>query len=149
MMDDKTRTLKASNVCKECSPARVKWIVEYLKQRGWDVGYNETGIMTGFDAEANPGLYLDFCVAVSKSYQQQPDQQEEHEMSYIDKVTIREISKAAVEAQVIDRERQIEKDEAWLYAMAKQTELMERIAVALEKIAGQTGIVYVKNASAE
>jgi hypothetical protein len=70
-------------------------------------------------------------------------------MSYIDKVTIREISKAAIEAQVIDRERQIEKDEAWLYAMAKQTELMERIAVALEKIAGQTGIVYVKNASAE
>jgi hypothetical protein len=70
-------------------------------------------------------------------------------MSDIDKAIIREISKAAIEAQVIDRERQMEKDEAWLYAMARQTELMERIAASLEKIAGQTGIVYTKNAGAE
>jgi hypothetical protein len=62
---------------------------------------------------------------------------------------IRKIAEAAVEAQIIDRERQIEKDEAWLYAMARQTELMERIAVALEKIAGKKGIVYTKNAGAE
>jgi hypothetical protein len=62
---------------------------------------------------------------------------------------IRKIAEAAVEAQIIDRERQIEKDEAWLYAMAKQTELMERIAAALEKLVGKKGIIYTKNAGAE
>jgi hypothetical protein len=58
----------------------------------------------------------------------------------MDRQQAKELIDTQNEARLDEMERQYQKDEAWLDAMARQTAAVERTALALEKIA--TGLAF-------